>query len=137
MSKSIRSFLQKTLDNTLLPMGILSSHIRREKAEKVTVNNKELTVNNKEYVIYKIISSKYGVFDNGVAITNTYYIDINYYYEFNQSYRQTQQAEQRIKLITENLKNAGFKIVSGQRDIPDIESKTRGINIEITFMEVI
>ena len=48
---NVTAIMQQILDETLLPFGVLSNHLRRVEADNIA--NSQVKVNGDEYVVYK------------------------------------------------------------------------------------
>lgn len=133
----IRAIIQKTLDKILLPEGIVTSHLRRLEIDEVKVGNKKIAVNKNEYVVFRIVSSQNKTFGDGNAQLYQYFIDVNYYYSYVKSDKDTKKAESRIEqIINAILALPNFKLANGQNDLYDLDNPYRGINVEFKYIEV-
>ena len=74
---NVTAIMQKILDETLLPFGVLSNHLRRVEADNIA--NSQVKINGDEYVVYKIVSNRPKTYGDGKAKTRRVYIDVNYY----------------------------------------------------------
>ena len=52
----VRTVIQKILDDTLLPYGVLSNHLRRVDADYI--ENSDVAVNKDEYVVFRVVSNR-------------------------------------------------------------------------------
>jgi hypothetical protein len=92
-------------------------------------------VNNDEYVVYYILSSQNRIYGDGKAMVRKYIIDFNYYYVVNHVTQSV--ATDRINAIENAFTSRqGWGLANGQQDLYEDETEYRGINIEVSFLEV-
>lgn len=132
---NIRTVTQKILDKVLLPHSILSHHLRRVEVAKISGST--VKVNSDEYVVYRVVSSRHGAYGDGNAHITRYYIDVNYYYNYEKTDARFVEAGARIKaIIKEFLSDKRFHLANGQSDLYDLDNPYRGINVEFMYIEV-
>ena len=130
----VKDIVQEILDNTLLEYGVLSNHLRHIKTDAIQGLNVE--VNNNEYVVYRFVSSKDCLFGDGIAQASRTYVDINYYYNYENDDSRYKEVVERIKKVKEAFKaTQRFRLQNGERDIDDLENNPyRGINVEFSYL---
>ena len=130
---NVTAIMQKILDDTLLPFGVLSNHLRRVKADKIA--NSQVKVNGDEYVVYKIVSNRPKTYGDGKAKTRRVYIDVNYYYLYEKTDPRYSGIDERLKAIKRAvLQDPHFAIANDESDIPDSNNPYRGVNIEFVYI---
>lgn len=125
--------IQKILDDRLSIVGILSHHMRRPKVDSLLQSNAK--INNNAYVVYRVVSNQ-SIYGNGRSILLRTNFDINYYYRNNDSYIDSISAKNRVQTIEDAFKSNGWLIVNAQSDLYDTDNDFRGINIEVSCLEV-
>lgn len=130
---NVTAIMQQILDETLLPFGVLSNHLRRVKTE--SIENMQVKVNNDEYVVYKIVSNRPKTYGDGKAKTRRVYIDVNYYYLYEKTDPRYSGIDERLKAIKRAvLQDPHFAIANDESDIPDSNNPYRGVNIEFVYI---
>ena len=66
----VRTVIQKILDDTLLPYGVLSNHLRRVDADYI--ENSDVAVNKDEYVVFRVVSNRPHTFGDGACFPRVY-----------------------------------------------------------------
>ena len=94
---NVTAIMQQILDETLLPFGVLSNHLRRVEADNIA--NSQVKVNGDEYVVYKIVSNRPKTYGDGKAKTRRVYIDVNYYYLYEKTDPRYSGIDERLKAI--------------------------------------
>lgn len=129
----LKTIIQQLLDNALLPFGVISNHLRRVEVD--CIENLPVAVNNGEYVVYKIVSNRAKTYGDGKPTTRRAYIDVNYYYSYEKTDTHYKNADARIKAIkAAMLADPHFRIANDETDIPDTDSRYRGINVEFVYI---
>lgn len=135
----IRELIQSKLDNLLLQYGILSHHIRREEVDTASdANGNPVEINNNEYVVYRIVTNKNRCYGDGKAKAKQFFVDINYYYIY-QNDDTKKHVESRINQIINAFlsdKQTKFTLINGQSDLYDQDNPYRGINVEFSYFGV-
>lgn len=130
---NVTAIMQKILDDTLLPFGVLSNHLRRVKADKIA--NSQVKVNDDEYVVYKIVSNRPKTYGDGKPKTRRVYVDVNYYYLYEKTDPRYSGVDERLKAIKRAvLQDPHFAIANDESDIPDSNNPYRGVNIEFVYI---
>lgn len=130
---NVREQIQKILDDLLLPLGILSHHIRRPKVDKLASGGK---INNDVFIVYRVVSSGIRVYGGGQSRLQRTTFDINYYYRYTDSNSDSIAAAAQMRSIEAAFKSSGWHVINGQSDLYDNEVDFRGINIEVAYTEV-
>lgn len=126
---NVTAVIQQILDDTLLPFGVLSNHLRRVKADNI--ENMQVEINNDEYVVYKIVSNNPKTYGDGKPKTHRVYIDVNYYYLYEKTDPRCSGVDERLKAIkTAILADPHFNLANDESDIPDTDNPYHGVNIE-------
>ena len=116
----VRTVIQKILDDTLLPYGVLSNHLRRVDADYI--ENFDVAVNKDEY---------------GACTLSRVYIDVNYYYSYEKTDPRYTDAQARLQAVKNAvLSNKRFRLANDASDIADIDNPYRGLNVEFVYFEV-
>lgn len=130
---NVTAIMQQILDETLLPFGVLSNHLRRVEADNIA--NSQVKVNGDEYVVYKIVSNRPKTYGDGKAKTRRVYIDVNYYYLYEKTDPRYSGIDERLKAIKcAVLQDPHFAIANDESDIPDSNNPYRGVNIEFVYI---
>lgn len=130
---NVTAIMQQILDETLLPFGVLSNHLRRVKTE--SIENMQVKVNNDEYVVYRVVSNTPKTYGDGKAKTRRVYIDVNYYYLYEKTDPRYSGIDERLKAIKRAvLQDPHFAIANDESDIPDSNNPYRGVNIEFVYI---
>lgn len=130
---NVTAIMQKILDNTLLPFGVLSNHLRRVEADNIA--NSQVKVNGDEYVVYKIVSNRPKTYGDGNPKTRRVYIDVNYYYLYEKTDPRYSGIDERLKAIKRAvLQDPHFALANDESDIPDSNNPYRGVNIEFVYI---
>lgn len=130
---NVTAIIQQILDNTLLPHGVIASHLRRVKTD--VIENSEVAVNNDEYVVHRVVSGSPKAYGDGKAKTRRVYIDVNYYYLYEKTDPRYSGVDERLKAIKRAvLQDPHFRLVNDESDIPDSDSAYRGVNIEFAYI---
>ena len=108
----VRTVIQKILDDTLLPYGVLSNHLRRVDADYI--ENSDVAVNKDEYVVFRVVSNRPHTFGDGACTLSRVYIDVK----------------------NAVLSNKRFRLANDASDIADIDNPYRGLNVEFVYFEV-
>lgn len=128
----VRTIIQEKLDNTLLPYGVLSNHLRR--VETDYIENSDVSVNNNEYVVFRIVSDRPHTYGDGVCTLNRAYIDVNYYYLYEKTDPRYNDVQDRLQAVKRAiLHDKRFRIANDASDIADIDNPYRGLNVEFVF----
>lgn len=113
---NVTAIMQQILDETLLPFGVLSNHLRRVEADNIA--NSQVEVNG-----------------DGKAKTRRVYIDVNYYYLYEKTDPRYSGIDERLKAIKRAvLQDPHFAIANDESDIPDSNNPYRGVNIEFVYI---
>ena len=93
----VRTVIQKILDDTLLPYGVLSNHLRRVDADYI--ENSDVAVNKDEYVVFRVVSNRPHTFGDGACTLSRVYIDVNYYYSYEKTDPRYTDAQARLQAV--------------------------------------
>ena len=130
---NVTAIIQKILDDTLLPFGVITNHLRRVKTDNIA--NLQVKVNADEYVVYKIVSNRPKTYGDGNAKTRRVYIDVNYYYLYEKHDPRYSGVDERLKAIKRAvLQDPHFALANDESDIPDSNNPYRGVNIEFVYI---
>ena len=131
----VRTVIQKILDDTLLPYGVLSNHLRRVDADYI--ENSDVAVNKDEYVVFRVVSNRPHTFGDGACTLSRVYIDDNYYYSYEKTDPRYTDAQARLQAVKNAvLSNKRFRLANDASDIADIDNPYRGLNVEFVYFEV-
>lgn len=131
----VRTVIQKILDDTLLPYGVLSNHLRRVDADYI--ENSDVAVNKDEYVVFRVVSNRPHTFGDGACTLSRVYIDVNYYYSYEKTDPRYTDAQARLQAVKNAvLSNKRFRLANDASDIADIDNPYRGLNVEFAYFEV-
>ena len=129
---NVTATIQQILDNTLLPFGVLSHHLRRVKTD--AIEDTQTAVNNAEYVVYSVVSNTPKTYGDGNAMTRRVYIDVNYYYLYEKTDPRYSGVDERLKAIKRAiLSDSHFHIANDESDLPDGDNRYRGVNMEFVY----
>lgn len=127
--------IQKALDRVLLPFGVVSSHLRRVKVDKI--ENSDVTVNKSEYVVFRVISNRPRKYGDGVQMLSRVYVDVNYYYSYEKTDPRVTDAESRLQAAKrEILRDKHFRVANDVTPLPDVDNPYRGFNVEFAYIGV-
>lgn len=128
----VRQIVQNKLDDVLLPDGVIANHLRRVKVDRIA--DSDVEVKQDEYVVFSIISSHPRLYGDGEPLVSRIYVDINYYYTYAKTDPRYADVCRRVQSIKRQfLQDARFRLANDTSDIPDIDSPSRGVNIEFAF----
>lgn len=131
----VRTVIQEILDNTLLPYGVLSNHLRR--VETDYIENSDVKVNQNEYVVFRVISNRPHAYGDGVQMLSRVYIDVNYYYSYEKTDPRYTDVLARLQAVKRAiLSDKHFRLANNASDIADIDNPFRGENIEFVYFGV-
>lgn len=130
---NVTAIIQKILDDTLLPFGVITNHLRRVETDNIA--NSQVNVNADEYVVYKIVSNRPKTYGDGNAKTRRVYIDVNYYYLYEKHDPRYSGVDERLKAIKRAvLQDPHFALANDESDMPDSNNPYRGVNIEFVYI---
>lgn len=133
---NVTAIMQKILDDTLLPFGVVSNHLRRVKVDKI--ENSDVTVNKDEYVVFRVISNRPRKYGDGVQMLSRAYVDVNYYYSYEKTDPRVTTAGSRLQAAKrEILRDKHFRVANDVTPLPDVDNPYRGFNVEFAYIGVV
>lgn len=131
----VKTIAQKKLDRVLLPLGVVSHHLRRVKVDEI--ENIDVKVNNDEYVVFRILTNRPRKYGDGVQMLSRAYVDVNYYYLYEKTDPRYLDVENRLQAVKhEFLSDPHFRLANDATDIPDVDNPYRGFNVEFAYIGV-
>ncbi|MDR1093449.1 MAG: hypothetical protein LBL66_04800 [Clostridiales bacterium] len=125
--------IQTVLDRCLLPLGILSGHIRRNNGDARAAGG---AIDKDAYATYRMASSENRVYGNGKPLLRRVVFDVNYYYKNEDNNNAEAVAAAGVADgIEKAFKAAGWSVVGGLADLYDSDTGFLGFNIEVAKTE--